>query len=238
MKKYLLSLMAVATLLCSCVEATVSENSSSDEETKCCDMSDEITTPDQALAALKAGNERFVAGERMQPRDDTASRLETVDSQSPFAAIIACSDSRVPVEHIFDHSIGDLFVIRTAGNSVIDNVVMGSVDYAIDHLNVPLVMVLGHQNCGGVTSAITATDEHSHHNGQIGALIESIQYDVEEYIGHPEQLDEAIEANTLAQLKRIKEVDYIKEKIASGKLKVVCGYYNFETGRVESIYTE
>lgn len=194
-----------------------------------------VETPQQAINALKAGNSRYASGESINPNADQARRDETLNSQSPYAAIVACSDSRVPVELLFDQGIGDLFVIRTAGNSVAGDVVMGSVDYAIDHLNVPLVVVLGHQNCGGVTSVISAShDDHEehHHNGSIGGLLEALAPSIESYIGHPKKLDEAIHVNATAQVDAIKSVDYIEEKIKAGKLKVVSAYYNIDNGSV------
>ncbi len=194
-----------------------------------------VETPQQAIDALKAGNSRYAAGESINPNADQSRRDETLNSQAPFAAVVACSDSRVPVGLLFDQGIGDIFVIRTAGNSVVGDVVMGSVDYAVDHLNVPLVVVLGHQNCGGVTSVISvdphAEHEH-HHNGSIGGLLEALTPAIEGYIGHPEQLDEAIHVNADAQVEAIKSVDYIKEKIEAGKLKVVSAYYNIGDGTV------
>lgn len=192
-------------LLSSCVSST------NNKQAAC---SSNIETSAQALEALKAGNMRFSSGEMLHPRSCEARREKTLNSQKPFATIIACSDSRVPVELLFDQGIGDLFVIRTAGNTVCSDVVMGSVDYAIDHLNTPLVVVLGHQNCGGVTSAITVSehdDEHEHH-GKIAELLEAVRENVKPYVGHPEQLTEAIHVNADAQVEKIKEVDYIAKK--------------------------
>ncbi|MFI3304879.1 MAG: carbonic anhydrase [Rikenellaceae bacterium] len=193
-----------------------------------------VETPLQAIDALKSGNARYVAGESINPNADQERRDETLNSQSPYAAVVACSDSRVPVELLFDQGIGDLFVIRTAGNSVAGDVVMGSVDYAIDHLNVPLVVVLGHQNCGGVTSVISVSHDHEehHHNGSIGAMLAALAPSVEPYIGHPDMLDEAIHVNAAAQVDAIESVDYIREKIEAGELKVVSAYYNIGDGKV------
>ncbi|MFI3259143.1 MAG: carbonic anhydrase [Rikenellaceae bacterium] len=194
-----------------------------------------VETPAEAIEALKEGNARFVAQKVVNPHSNEARRIATVDSQNPFAAVVACSDSRVPVELLFDQGIGDLFVIRTAGNSVAGDLVMGSVDYAIDHLNVPLVVILGHQNCGGVTSSITVNenDHHHHeHNGKIGQLLEAIRADVREFVGKHDKLDDAILCNASAQVERLESVPYIAEKIESGKLQIVYAYYNFETGEV------
>lgn len=234
MKKNLLYSLAIAAMVSSCVSAPEAASTAADEQAQTCTDTSKISTPDEAIAELIAGNERFATGKMVSPRATSARLAETLNSQKPFAAVIACSDSRVPVELLFDQGIGDIFVIRTAGNSVLDDVVMGSVDYAIDHLGVPVVMVLGHQNCGGVTSAIAVSEgEHAHHHGKIGELLEVVSSDIEEYVGHPESLTEAIHVNEAAQAQHIADVDYVKEKIEAGKLKVVSAYYNLESGRVE-----
>ena len=110
-------------------------------------------TPDQALTQLLRGNERFVAGWPDHPNQSARRRREVSDSgQQPFAIILSCSDSRVPPEIIFDQGLGDLFVIRVAGN-IIDDAILGTIEYAVEHVHAPLVMVLGHDKCGAVTAA-------------------------------------------------------------------------------------
>ncbi len=201
--------------------------------TSCTISHDSIETPQAAIAELKAGNERFVKGKMISPNQSPQRREQTENGQKPFAVVVACSDSRVPVERIFDQGIGDIFVIRTAGNSVADDVVMGSIDYAIDHLNTPLVVILGHQNCGGITSAIAAcSPTEEHHHGKIDQLLAVIAQDVEAFMGHPEDLDEAIHVNAEAQVKRIEKVNYLKDKLESGALQIVSAYYNLKTGEV------
>lgn len=219
---------------CNCGTSSCSSTSSAAVAAEAETRAQAITSPAAAIEALKLGNERFVSGEMLTPRAQEARLVETLTSQKPFAAVIACSDSRVPVEIIFDQGIGDLFVIRTAGNTVGEDVVMGSIDYAIEHLEVPLVVVLGHQNCGGVTSAIAVSD-HDHeaeHHGKIEELLEIIRADVKPYVGHPEKLSEAIAMNTAAQTQRIEDVKYIRKKIEEGKLEVVSAYYELESGKV------
>ncbi|HUV35805.1 MAG TPA: carbonic anhydrase, partial [Patescibacteria group bacterium] len=108
---------------------------------------------DEAFEALMAGNGRYVAGAPVHPRQTAARRAETAGGQHPFAVVITCADSRVPPEILFDQGIGDLFVIRVAGN-ITGNAVVGSVEYAAEHLGVPLVVVLGHTHCGAVNAAI------------------------------------------------------------------------------------
>ena len=117
------------------------------------------STPNDALEELIAGNERYATENCLNPRSDKDRVEETAPHQAPFAAVVGCSDSRVPVELLFDQGIGDIFVIRTAGNNVNSEMVMGSVDYAIEHLNVKVLLVLGHGACGGVTGAISEGEE-------------------------------------------------------------------------------
>lgn len=108
------------------------------------------------LADLLAGNERFSSGRAAGPRRGTADRLLCVSAQSPKAAVLSCSDSRVPPEILFDQGLGDLFVVRTAGH-VVDRGALGSLEYAVGHLHVPVVIVLGHSGCGAVTAAVAGT---------------------------------------------------------------------------------
>ena len=186
-------------------------------------------TPDEALAALLAGNERYVNEKSINPRSDMDRVEETAPHQAPFAAVVGCSDSRVPVELLFDQGIGDIFVIRTAGNNVNSEMVMGSVDYAIEHLGVKLLLVLGHGSCGGVTGAIS---EGEHEHGNIGHLLGTICNDVSEYVGKSESLDDAIRHHAHIQVKRIMECPHIAEKVSEGKLAVKAAYYDVSTGKV------
>ena len=187
------------------------------------------STPEEALAELIAGNGRYVAEECINPRSDMDRVQETAPHQAPFAAVVGCSDSRVPVELLFDQGIGDIFVIRTAGNNVNSEMVMGSVDYAIEHLGVKVLLVLGHGSCGGVTGAIS---EGGHEHGNIGHLLGTIREDVSDYVGKVESLDEAIRHHTHVQVERIMSYAHVAEKVAKGELIVKAAYYDVESGRV------
>src|ERR1700755_2071562 len=110
-------------------------------------------SPDTALAKLKEGNARFVASEVSSGKPNGAKRLANAKAQHPFAIVVACADSRTAPEIVFDANIGDLFVVRTAGN-VVDDHTLGSIEYAVDHLGSRLVVVMGHQRCGAVTAAV------------------------------------------------------------------------------------
>lgn len=185
-------------------------------------------TPEEALNALLEGNSRFVNGGKLNPNSDTERVAEIAPQQEPFAAIVGCSDSRVPVELIFDQGLGDIFVIRTAGNNVGGDMVMGSVEYAVEHLGVKVLLVLGHGSCGGVTGAITPGE----HSGAIGNLLHHIQSDIPEFIGKPELLDEAIQTHTHIQVESLLQNSVIAENIEEGKLIVKGAHYDIRTGKV------
>ena len=187
------------------------------------------STPQEALDELVAGNERYVNGKSIHPRGGMDRVAETAPHQAPFAAVVGCSDSRVPVELLFDQGIGDIFVIRTAGNNVNSEMVMGSVDYAIEHLGVKLLLVLGHGSCGGVTGAISECGEE---HGNIRHLLGTIRNDVSDYVGKPEALDAAIHHHTQVQVERIIAYPHVAEKIAKGELMVKKAYYDVRTGKV------
>ena len=187
------------------------------------------TTPQEALAMLMEGNERYANDQSINPRSDMDRVAETAPHQAPFAAVVGCSDSRVPVELLFDQGIGDIFVIRTAGNNVNSEMVMGSVDYAVEHLGVKVLLVLGHGSCGGVTGAVS---EGGHEHGNIGHLLGTIRNDVSDYVGKADRLDDAIRHHTHVQVERILGYQHIAEKIEKGDLLVKAAYYDVTTGKV------
>lgn len=131
------------------------------------------TTPAQAWAALAEGNARFVAGTPQHPSQDTARRRELETSQHPFAVIFGCSDSRLAAEIIFDQGLGDAFVVRTAGH-VIDTTVIGSIEYGVEVLGAPLVVVLGHDSCGAVNAAVNALNTGEMPPGFVRAIVDRV----------------------------------------------------------------
>lgn len=191
--------------------------------------SSELSNPQEALAELIAGNERYVSEKSIHPRGDMDRVIETAPHQAPFAAVVGCSDSRVPVELLFDQGIGDIFVIRTAGNNVNSEMVMGSVDYAIEHLGVKVLLVLGHSSCGGVTGAISEGEEE---HGNIGTLLSTIRNDVSQYVGKIDSLDAAIHHHAHVQVERIIAYPHVAEKIEKGELLVKQAHYDVNTGKV------
>lgn len=227
MKK--LTFVSIAVLLILGLSAVVfNQLHTTQAEVSVCDTM-EASTPQQALAKLMAGNERYASGRSIHPRTDMNRVAETAPHQVPFAAVVGCSDSRVPVELVFDQGVGDIFVIRTAGNNVNSEMVMGSVDYAIEHLGVKVLLVLGHGSCGGVTGAITEGEEE---HGNIGKLLGVIRSDVPEFVGKIDSLDTAIRRHTHVQVERIIAYPHVAEKIQNGELLVKCAYYDVNSGRV------
>ncbi len=185
-------------------------------------------TPEEALQALVDGNSRFVNEKSVHPNTNNGRIEGTAPHQAPFAAVVGCSDSRVPVELVFDRGIGDIFVIRTAGNNVGGHMVMGSIEYAVEHLGVQVLLVLGHESCGGITSAISSGEHH----GSIGDLLHCIQEDVQQFVGKPEEIDSAIAAHTSAQVAKIIANPVVSERIKEGKLIVKGAHYDVDSGKV------
>jgi carbonic anhydrase len=193
---------------------------------------------DEALDRLLEGNRRFREGNDENPDRDSVRRLELAESQEPFAVILGCADSRVPPEVIFDEGLGKLFVIRIAGNTAADPFVVGSVEYAVEHLGSILVMVLGHQGCGAVKGAIAEADG-AHEPGSIGDFIAPIVPVVEDVRENdpdlsPEELVEpSVQANVKAAVEELSTADnLIAGLVDSGEVKIVGAEYLLETGEV------
>lgn len=183
-------------------------------------------TPDQALKELADGNARFRSGKLSSFSEDLSIlKQKTVDKQEPFAAVLSCADSRVPVEILFDQSIGHLFVARVAGN-IATSEIIGSLEYGVAVLGTKAILVLGHANCG----AVKATMEGKAAPGQISGLYPQIRPAVDEAGGN---LEAAIKANAKLQARLLREASpvlagFLKEK----KLKIAAGYYELATGKV------
>ena len=191
-------------------------------------------SPNQILEILKTGNDRFVNHKNTFPHLNKARMLEEVSGQRPIATVVSCSDSRVPIELVFDQGIGDLFVIRTAGNSLDDNMTMGSLEYAVNHLHTKLIIVVGHEKCGGITAAISTHSEGKEAK-EISNLIETLRKGVESFVGKSDQLEDAIHYNVDYQIQKILQNQELKDLIDKGDLKVVGGYYNLKNGKIDLI---
>jgi carbonic anhydrase len=198
-------------------------------ETKC------SVSPDEAVKLLTAGNQRFVAGPAKHPNQSAAQRRQTAEKgQNPFAVVLGCSDSRVPVEVIFDRGIGDIFTVRDAGN-IATTTDIGSIEYAVDHLGSPLVVVLGHSACG----AVAATVEGGEAPPNIKAIIEHIAPALAQAkAANPEKSKEAlivevINANVRQAMADIfKNSPLLRAKVKDGKVKLVGALYDIKSGKV------
>lgn len=183
-------------------------------------------SPDAALHALLAGNERMAANQPTSIEHDlTILREHTADKQEPFAGVLACADSRVPVELIFDQTIGRLFVTRVAGNTVTPEV-MASLEYGVAVLGIKALLVLGHRGCGAVKAAMNANAAP----GQISALYQHLQPGVAKSGGN---FDRAIEANARIQADLLRTSSpVIRDAINAGTLRVEAALYDLATGKV------
>ncbi|WP_095660670.1 carbonic anhydrase [Corynebacterium glaucum] len=183
--------------------------------------------------ALLAGNERFATDNLATPHRDTSRRNEIISGQDPIAAVVACSDSRVPVELLFDAGLGDIFVIRTAGGCV-DSAVSASVEYAVDVLGVPLVLFLSHEGCGAVGAAVKAVNNSEIPYGLTRVFVEKIAPSVIEAHskGHTDPAEiEADHARIMAE--------HLEDRAPAVKARgvgVVGARYRLDTGRVETVY--
>jgi carbonic anhydrase len=186
--------------------------------------------PAEAVSKLKEGNGRYTGGNLQHPGQTTERRAELANSQHPFAIILSCSDSRVPPEIVFDQGLGDLFVIRVAGN-VIDDHALGSIEYAVDHLGVRLIVVLGHQSCGAVKAAKETIAAKSKAAGHIQSLVTAIRPAVEATV-HDDH-EATVKANVKDVVQALRSsTPVLKPKVDSGDLRVVGAYYNLDTGAV------
>ncbi len=184
-------------------------------------------TPDAALAQMMDGNKRFTAGRLTAHEQDLAIlKQQTVDKQEPFAAVLSCADSRVPVELVFDQSIGHVFVTRVAGNVVTPEII-GSLEYGAAVLGTKVILVMGHSSCG----AVKATIQGKEVPGQISVLFPRIRPAVDQA---GENLETATKANAKIQASLLREGSpLISGLVKQGQLKVVGAYYNLGTGAVE-----
>ena len=183
----------------------------------------------QAWQRLLEGNTRFAAGTSVHPHQTAARRTELTGGQQPFAVIVGCSDSRVSPEIIFDHGLGDLFVVRVAGN-IVDDVVLGSIEYAVEHLGAPLIVVLGHESCGAVTAAVRAGKVHGH----ISSIVEVLKPAVKRArMQTGSVVENVISANVEITVERLKQSPPIlSEFVKAGKLEIIGAYYDLKTGLV------
>ena len=189
---------------------------------------------EEALQRLKDGNERFLRGEAHLPGLTRETLTELTRGQHPFATILGCSDSRVPPEWIFDAGLGELFVVRVAGN-VLSPEVAGSLQYAGVHLQTPLMVVLGHEGCGAIQAALETKDKGVRQRSRIQLLVDSILpalAGLDPHLSPPAQLAQAVERNVRWTLRTIIESPESRARVAEGRVKYVGAIYEIQTGRV------
>jgi carbonic anhydrase len=184
---------------------------------------------DDALARLMKGNQRYVVHREQHPDESPARRNELIGGQHPFAVILGCADSRVPPELLFDEGLGDLFVIRVAGN-IVDDAVLGSIEYAVEHLGTKLIMVLGHEKCGAVSAAV----EGGNPVGHLKALVAAIQPSVLATAKGPgDRIHNCVVDNVRRVASQIRQSEPVLKEAAERKgLRVVAADYALDTGKV------
>ena len=204
---------------------------------------------DQALQLLKDGNQKFVADNPVQtattesrdPRLGHARRLEIAQGQTPFAVLVSCSDSRVPPELLFGRGLGELFIVRNAGNTI-DTAALGSIQYAVAELGVPLVLVMGHQRCGAVDAALTVVEKNATFPGTIGQMLEPIVPAVLQAKGavpagssREQLLEMAVRENVKRVVTRLRTASepILLDPFKAGKLRMVGASYSLDNGSVD-----
>lgn len=190
---------------------------------------EQIKSPKVAIEKLNEGNERFMSDKLICPDRTTDRRLSLAAKQKPFAVILGCSDSRIPPEIIFDQGLGDLFVVRVAGN-VVGATEMDSIKYSVYHNGSCLVVVLGHESCGAVDAVL------NHQAGDVPAVANLIEAAIKGIKGN--SVEEAVKKNIRYQVDLLRKADAYKGLIKEGKLDIIGAYYHFVDGKVEILTIE
>lgn len=184
----------------------------------------------EARKLLVEGNGRFVAGVTQHPRQSPGRRAELSASQHPVAVVLGCADSRTGPEILFDQGLGDLFVVREAGN-VVDDHTLGSIEYAVEHLHTPLIVVLGHERCGAIAAARDTVAAHAHAEGHIESLVAAIRPAVAATAG--QDAEATCKANVRNVVKALRSSEPIlRHTTEAGGVDVVGAYYDLDTGIV------
>lgn len=193
-------------------------------------------TPDEALTLLKEGNRQFRSGHPVRPHlTGSERRAALAHDQQPFCVLVGCSDSRVSPELLFGRGLGELFIVRNAGN-VVDLAAMGSIEYGVAVLGAPLVVVLGHERCGAVQAAVNVVEKDAVYPGSIGQMIEPIIPAVlrARREGEANLLDRAVRHNVLRIVERLRTTEQmLLEPQRNGRLKIVGARYDLDDGNVE-----
>ena len=187
-------------------------------------------TAEMALKELMRGNERFVKDAMVHPNQASRRRTDLAREQHPFAIVVGCSDSRVPPEVVFDQGLGDIYVVRLAGN-VVEGEGLGSIEYAVLRFDPPLIMVLGHERCGVVEAAVKA----GYVPGSLGDLIGYIKPAIIRATAKPgDPVDNVLRAHVMLTVERLKgQSEVLAERVRAGRLHIVGARYDLDTGLVE-----
>lgn len=192
-------------------------------------------SPSKALQKLIEGNKRFAQNKSLHPNRCGELRNSLISGQKPFAAVLACSDSRVPVEIIFDVGLGDLFVVRTAGH-VLSKEALGSLEYAVNELGVKVIIILGHENCGAINAALNfyKSSNSNDLSDNMQALLSHIYPAIEKLENKNDLMKDAVKANVKYQIEDLLKRDpVLAEKIRQKKLLVYGAIYKLDTGLIE-----
>lgn len=197
---------------------------------------DQPPTPAQALAELRAGNERFVTGRPLHPNQNAESRTALADVQVPFAVVFGCSDSRLAAEIIFDQGLGDLFVVRTAGHTIGPEV-LGSIEYAVTMLHAPLVVVLGHNSCGAVQAAREAVNDGIQADGHVRAVVDAVVPSVRlAMTRHIDDVDRMVDLHIERTVDHLLcYSDALALAVAAGRCAVVGMSYHLTDGQIRMV---
>jgi carbonic anhydrase len=189
-------------------------------------------SPEDALAELIAGNRRFVSG-RPEHGHDVSAAAAASGGQQPHAVVLGCIDSRVPLEAIFDQTFGSICVVRSGGQ-VVDRAVLGSIEFAVAKLGVPLIMVLGHVRCGAVDATVEALRAGERPDSDLGYLVDEIAPAVRAAgVDDPDAAAKAMRVHVGRTVRKMRAVSGVPEAVAEGRVKVVGAVYDLDTGRVD-----
>lgn len=199
-----------------------------------------VSTPQEALERLKLGNARFYSGETETDRSSVNVRRAQIMTQTPFAVVLGCSDSRVPIEIVFDQGLGDIFSIRVAGN-IADAATLGSVEYAVNHLNARILVVMGHEGCGAVAAAMLPVADQQKEAANVQYLLKAVAPSVKSIPAirdRKSRMREAVIANVRSQVAKLRQNPVVAAAIESGKVQLVGGFYEISSGAVDFLETE
>ncbi len=197
-------------------------------------------TPQEAVLALKMGNSRFFGGTARRPEMNANERRSQILGQTPFAVVLGCSDSRVPIEIVYDQGLGDIFAVRVAGH-IVDPATAGSVEYAVTHLKTKVLVVMGHEGCGAVKAAMLPEADVKGEPENVRYLVGKIAPSVANLpdIRDPKaRMREAVMANVRQQVALAKENPVIKEAVSKNQLTVVGAFYEISSGQVDFLETD